>query len=72
LAPAFVEQSANRLGRVEIELTFTLMKVVIVLNLHEQRYEASMREEFDLVTAARCHAGLLFVSKMTRTSKMEA
>jgi hypothetical protein len=31
-APAFVEQSANRLGRVEIELTFTLMKVVIVLN----------------------------------------
>jgi hypothetical protein len=32
-APAFAEQSTNRLGRVEVELTFTLTKVVTVLNL---------------------------------------
>jgi hypothetical protein len=45
-APAFAEQSANRLGRVEVELIFTLTMVVIVLNLHEKRFEASMREAF--------------------------
>jgi hypothetical protein len=75
-APAFAEQSANRLGRVEVELIFTLTnrlgrveveliftltKVVIVLNLHEQRFKASMREAFELVTAARRHAGLPFL-----------
>jgi hypothetical protein len=59
-APAFAEQSANRLGRVEVELIFTPTKVVIVLNLHDQRFEASMREAFELVTAARRLAGLPF------------
>ena len=48
-ATAFAEQSANRLGRVEVELIFTFTKVVVVLNLHEQRFEASMREAFELV-----------------------
>jgi hypothetical protein len=48
-APAFAEQSANRLGRVEVELIVTLTKVVIVLNLHEQRFEASLREACELV-----------------------
>jgi hypothetical protein len=57
------EKSANRLGCVELELIFTLTKVVIVLNFHEQRFEASMREAFELVTAARRHAGLLFYQK---------
>jgi hypothetical protein len=41
--------------------------VVIVLNLHEQRFEASMREAFELVTAARRHAGLSFVKNEART-----
>ena len=62
-APEFAEQSANRLGRVEVKLIFTLTKMVIVLNLHEQRFEASMREAFELVTAARRHAGLPFCQK---------
>jgi len=48
-APAFAEQSANRLGRVAVELIFTLTKVVIVLNLQKQRFEASKREAFELV-----------------------
>ena len=51
-APAFAEQSANRLGRVEVELIVslhTLTKVVIDLNLHEKRFKASLREAFELV-----------------------
>jgi hypothetical protein len=54
-APAFAEQSAKRLGRVEVELIFTLTKVLIALNFHVQRFEASMREAFELVTTARRH-----------------
>jgi hypothetical protein len=49
IAPAFAEKSANRLGRVEVELIATLTKVVIVLNLHEQRFVASLREAFELI-----------------------
>jgi hypothetical protein len=48
-APAFAEQSANRLGRVEVELIANLTKVAIALNLHEKRLEASLREAFELV-----------------------
>jgi hypothetical protein len=48
-APAFAEQSTNRFGRVYVELIFTLTKVVLVLNFHEQRFEASTREGFKLV-----------------------
>jgi len=48
-APAFAEQSANRLGRVEVELIFTLTEVLIGPSLHEQRFEASIREAFELV-----------------------
>jgi hypothetical protein len=62
-ARAFAEKSAIRLGRVEVEYIFTLTKVVIVLNLHEQRFEASTREAFELVTAARRHAALPFCQK---------
>jgi hypothetical protein len=45
----FAEQSVNRLGRVEVELIFTFTNLLIALNLHEQRFEASMREAFELV-----------------------
>jgi hypothetical protein len=69
-APAFAEQSANRLGRVEVELIFTLTKMLIFLNLYEQRFEASIREAIELVTAARRHRGFNFV--INEASKMEA
>jgi hypothetical protein len=49
--------------RVEVELIITLKKVVIALNLHELRFEASMREASELATAARRHAGLAFFQK---------
>ena len=42
-------KSTNRFGRVYVELIFTLTKVVLVLNFHEQRFEASTREGFKLV-----------------------
>jgi short subunit fatty acids transporter len=72
-ATAFAKQSANRLGRVEVELIFTLTKVVIALYLHEQRFEASMREASELVTAVRRNAprGASILTKMKQT-KMEA
>jgi hypothetical protein len=59
----FAEQSANRLGRAEVELISAFTKVIVVLNLHEQRFEASMREALELVTAARLHAELPFCEK---------
>jgi hypothetical protein len=39
----------DRLGRVEVELIATLTKVLIALDLHEQHFEASLREVFELV-----------------------
>ena len=72
-APAFAEQSANRLGRAEVKLIFTLTKVVIALNLHEQRFEASMREEFELVCVVLPQGatrGIYFFKNEAR--KMEA
>jgi hypothetical protein len=70
----FAVQSANRLGRVDIELIFTLKQVVINLNLHEGRFEASIRTRgvraLLRCTAARHHAGLPFLKNEASKKKI--
>jgi hypothetical protein len=54
-------------------LIFALTKIVIALNLHGQRFEASMREEFELafvVLPLGATRGFHFVKN--EANKMEA
>jgi hypothetical protein len=72
-ALAFAEQSANRLGRVEVEWIFALTKVAVVLNLHEQRFEASMRRGSELVCVVLPQGATQgFHCVKNEASKMEA